>query len=108
LQGYASNLLAQAQNCKAEAEELKSYQRLFQFQVTKLDELEDTLIEVALKELLWRSWSSMQEWCLNWRTDPFFQVRGLIQPDEMMPRRNSGHCLCTALQSPAVCFALAP
>ena len=74
MQNYAAGLLAQVKDFKAEAEALQGYQEVLKFEVTELEELEDTFTEVELKDILWENFSAFQELTAEWRQAPFSQV----------------------------------
>lgn len=74
MQAYAANLLEQVQGLRRDAEQLADFERLFQFPETELPELEDTLLEVEMKETLWRTLSSFAEQCHHWSAESFFEV----------------------------------
>lgn len=70
-----SNLATQIKDMAAEAAILQDFQRQLQFEAANLDELEDVAMEVRLKELLWSSWTTIQQNTTLWAASPFFEVR---------------------------------
>jgi hypothetical protein len=78
VQAYVSNLANQIKDMTAEAGILQDFQQKLQFEPANLNELDDVLLEIELKELLWSSWSSIQENTTQWASSPFFEVMASV------------------------------
>lgn len=57
----------------------KSYQKNFKVEVTKFDELEETIAEIKLKELLWNSIDEWDKYFADWKEVKFDK----IEPEQL-------------------------
>lgn len=71
---YLGKLITEIEDLQRTAYTYKSYQKNFKVEVTKFDELEETIAEIKLKELLW---NSIDEWDIyfdDWKEKQFEKI----------------------------------
>ncbi|KNC55366.1 dynein heavy chain [Thecamonas trahens ATCC 50062] len=71
---YVSTLTARIKALKEQASKYIRFQKTFKVPVSKFEELEETMSDLALKEMLWSSfaeWEGLQE---TWRSTPFDSI----------------------------------
>lgn len=62
-------LISEIEQLQKTAYTYKAYQKNFKVEVTKFDELEETIGEIKLKELLWTSLEEWDKLCEEWRDE---------------------------------------
>lgn len=62
-------LIVEIEQLQKTAYTYKAYQKNFKVEVTKFDELEETIAEIKLKELLWTSLEEWDQLCEEWRNE---------------------------------------
>jgi dynein heavy chain len=72
-------LIAEIEQIQKTAYTYKSYQKNFKVEVTKFDELEETIAEIKLKELLWKSLEEWDTLFVGWQSERFDR----IEPDAL-------------------------
>lgn len=66
-----SKLITEIEDLQRTAYTYKNYQKNFKVEVTKFDELEETIGEIKLKELLWNSLEEWDKYFEEWKTSRF-------------------------------------
>lgn len=64
-------LITEIEQLQRTAYTYKSYQKNFKVEVTKFEELEETIAEIKLKELLWNSLDEWDKYLQQWKSERF-------------------------------------
>lgn len=75
LQTLVGSLASRVKDFMAEALVLQGYQSELGFERADLDELDDVILEIDLKDELWTSWTALQQSCAVWSAAEFFEAR---------------------------------
>ena len=72
-------LITEIEDLQRTAYTYRNYQKNFKVEVTKFDELEETIAEIKLKELLWNSLEEWDKYFEEWKVAKFEK----LEPEQL-------------------------